>query len=352
MREKHQHNVSVIMLFFMVTMLLSSCLDEVVFNTDIAKDRLNIQGQYTDDSTDQVVEIRKTANFEENSPNTGDPIRDAEVYVLENGIKRIDFNYTSGGLYKSFTKGKVGNSYQLIVKYKGEEYKSTTHIMQSNQKIDNVTAIGVIQPVVLSTGKVGIKNICEVNLNTSLFDGKKPINAFYRFSNTHQFADMPFMGVPKTCYVSDRSDLGKIIVLKGNDFVDYKVKDEKIFTVNHDYRFTYNYLLKVDQYSIDSTTTDYYSKLQELVKLDRSIFDPLLGTIFTNISASSPEKNPFGYFSVASKESYYILTNTLKLGFNAEFYCTPFNSQSRPRECENCLLFPASSTIKPSYWPI
>jgi hypothetical protein len=347
-------NYRLIIYMILLTNVLSSCLNEFTFNTDISKDRLNIQGQFTNDSTDQVIEVRKASNFQESSPNIGDAIPDAEVYVLENGTKRIDFKYTADGLYKTKVVGSIGKSYQMFVKYQGEEYKSTSHIMQANQKIEGARAYGVKEEIVLSTGKVGTKNTCKINITTRLNDGVKPINAFYRFFTMYQFEEEDIRFAPlRTCFVEHRSDAGKIILLKGKDFANNKVEDLRLFSVDHDFKFLYNYLMRIEQYSVDSITSQYYSNLQELVKPDRSIFDPPPGAIPSNLSASSPEKQPFGYFGVASKESFYILTNSVKLGFNGESYCrqpgTSFNN--RRKECIDCRLFPLSSTTKPSFWP-
>jgi hypothetical protein len=274
---------------------------------------------------------------------------------LENGTKRINFIYSENGLYKTKIVGEIGKTYQLFVKYKGEEYKSTSHTMQSNAKIENARLSGIKESIVLANGKVGTKNVCQVNLTTKLNDGKKPIKAFFRFFTMYQFnEDDPRTAPPlRTCYVEHRSDAGRVFTLDGTEFAGNKVEDILAFKVDHDYKFLINYLMRIDQFSVDDVTYEYFRKLQELVKPDRSIFDPPPGAVPTNISTSNPENQPFGFFSVASKEIFYVTTNSLKLGFNGESYCripgVSFNN--RRRECNDCRLFPFSTTERPAFWP-
>jgi hypothetical protein len=351
---KFIHKIYFFTLFVVLT--TSSCLEEVVYSNDNTYDRLNISGQFTNELTDQIIEIRKVSNFVQGNPVIGDPVTDAEVYVLENNTRRINFTYTSNGIYSVKDAGKVGNSYKLVVKQGGQEYNSTPHIMQANSKIESARLVPVKESILNSSGTIVTKNTCNVRITSKLSDGKKPLNVYYRFFSMYEFVEDDIRVAPflRTCYIEHRNDAGKITTLAGKDFKDNKAEDFKIYSVDHDYKFFYKYLVRVEQYSLDSASYDYWSKIQELVKPDRSIFDAPPGRVLNNITTSNPELQPFGYFSVASKEEFYLNTNSTKLGFPAESYCrlpgVPFNQ--RRRECVDCRLFQNSSTTKPSFWPL
>jgi hypothetical protein len=344
--------------FFTLLLALttSSCLEEVVYSNDNTYNRLNISGQFTNVATDQNIEIRKVSNFVQGNPVVGDPVIDAEVFVLENNTKKINFTYTANGIYTSKEIGKVGNSYKLVVKQGGQEYTSTSHIMQGNAKIESARLLPVKESILNTAGTIVTKNTCNVRISTKLNDGTKPMNVFYRFFSMYEFVEDDIRVAPllRTCYIETRNDLGKIITLSGKDFANDKLEDYKIYSIDHDYKFYYKYLVRIEQFAVDSTTYNYWNKIQDLTKPDRSIFDAPPGSIINNITATNPENQPFGFFSVASKEEYYLNTNSAKLGFNAESYCrlpgVPFNQ--RRRECVDCRLFQNSTTTRPSFWPL
>jgi hypothetical protein len=343
-------------IILLTSILGVSCLNEVEYNNDSSYDRLNISGQFTNDTTEQSVEIRKVSNFVLGNPTIGEPIIDAEVYILENNTKRINFNYTANGLYKSKIAGLVGNSYKLTVKHNGIEYTSDAQIMQKNVKIESARLVPVKENIINNVGNVTTKNTCTVRITTKLNDGGKPINVFYRFFSMYEFVeDDPRLAPPiRTCFIEHRNDLGKLFTVAGKDFANNKLEDYKIYSVDHDYKFFYKYLIRIEQYSIDSTSYDYWTKVQELTKPDRSIFGPPPGPISTNIHTVDPKNQPFGFFTVSSKESFYLHTNSSKLGFVAENYCRVpgVSFQNRRRECIDCRLFSNSTTTMPPFWPL
>jgi hypothetical protein len=343
-------------IIILLSIIASSCLDEISYNNDTIYNRININGQFTNDSTEQTVEIRKVSNFGQGSPSIGDPIVDAEVFVLENKNKRIDFIYTENGIYKTNIAGTIGNNYQLIVKQNGKEYSSDIQTMQQNAKIESARLEPVKESIILSSGNIGVKNTCTVRITTNLNDGKKPINVFYRFFSMYEFPEEDVRLAPplRTCFIEHRNDIGKLNILTGKDFSNNRLEDYKIYTVDHDYKFYYKYLIRIEQYAIDSASFSYWDKVKELTKPDRSIFDPPAGPINSNIKSTDPKDQPFGFFTVSSKEIFYLHTNSTKLGFVGENFCrvpgVTFNN--RRKECIDCRLFPKSTTTMPPFWPL
>jgi hypothetical protein len=350
-------NLKVYYISLILCLVAASCVEEANFENNKEKyDTLNISGQFTNDSTVQSVEIRKVSNIALGKPTIEDPISNAQVYVLENNTNRIDLNITSNGIYTTNIKGKIGNSYQLIVKYKGQTYTSASQVMLPNAKIESARLVPEKESIILFGGNIGSKNNCTVRISTGLYDGQKPINALYRFYSVYEFVEDDARITPalRTCYVADRSDIGKITPLSGKNFASNRLEDYKIFSVEHSYKFYYKYLIRVEQYAVDSASYNYWTKVRELVNPTRSVFDPPPGYASSNISSSDSDNPPYGYFTVASKEDYYLNTNSAKLGFNAESYCRPpgIDYENRKIECINCTLFPNSTTIRPSFWPL
>ncbi|MCP9766675.1 DUF4249 domain-containing protein [Lacihabitans sp. LS3-19] len=118
---------------------VSSCIDPIKVSVDASKSYLIVDGIISDLDEQQVISIfrtNKAANFASSeftatiAPKSDDifPVKEATVWVMENGSNKIDLFEYEPGYYKTppgFV-GKVGSEYALFFTTKeGEKYHST-----------------------------------------------------------------------------------------------------------------------------------------------------------------------------------------------------------------------------------
>ena len=146
--------------------------------------------------------------------------------------------------------------------------------------------------------------------------------------------------------------LSTIIPAAGQVNVDKHIDCLLYTSVNHDYRFLYQFGFQIDQYAIDQNAFEYWNQVQKLTNIKSSIFDPPPGVLKSNIESKTDVfEQVFGYFTVGSKVTKRVFTSSVKLKLGGQFFCNiTFGARRRP-ECIDCRLFQGSSTVRPSYWP-
>ena len=170
-----------LILFFLPIFILisiSSCQKVIELDLNDENEKIVIEGIVNKDSTEHYVFVRKTINFDDNSPLP--TIDNAIVTLSDNFGNSQTLNLFASGIYKTTNFiGVEGRTYTLSVTVDGTTYTSNS-TMPNNVTIDSLMlqefSFGVEPvyfPIPVRVDPVGVKNYYNFNLykNNKRIDG-------------------------------------------------------------------------------------------------------------------------------------------------------------------------------------
>jgi hypothetical protein len=111
------------------------------------------------------------------------------------------------------------------------------------------------------------------------------------------------------------------------------------------------YCFHVTQYSITQSEYDYWARVNELVSIEGTLFDPPPGSISGNlVDVNNDQGRVQGYFSIAAAKSKRLFAVVSDQGFFPEQPCSLNFRDESPEKCSDCLKINGSSYQRPSYW--
>lgn len=117
--------------------LLASCEDVIEINLPQGKTLLAVDGGITTLNRPDTVRLTLTAPYFENKPATA--VIEASLTISDNEGNKETLRQVSNGNYIINMRGKVGNTYTLTIKYKGEEYEAVTQV----KRISTIDSLAV-----------------------------------------------------------------------------------------------------------------------------------------------------------------------------------------------------------------
>jgi hypothetical protein len=346
--------IAILSAMIITIVTIYGCISEIEYSADDPPNSINISGLITNELEDQEVEIKKVVSLEQGATVVGDPISDATVTIIDSKNNKYALPYTSKGIYTTKLKFVVGEKYKLVVNHQNKVYESKFEELQKPVPIDSINLTYFEESAVAQNGTVVKNKKLGVNLFTKLHDGNKPVYTYYRVGGQFEFKEDEIRIAPflRTCFISTQFDFGNLLALNGADYPNNVIKDKRLLATNYDYRFAFNFGFRIDQFVVNESTYRYWNNLSQIVKPDRSIFDPPPGFVKSNIiCTTNPSEEVYGSFTVASKSSVWKFTNSNRLKVPMTPYCNQFGFNFRPLECRDCRTIPGSTTDKPSYWP-
>jgi hypothetical protein len=126
-------NIQIKRTFFYIIIFLvfftSSCKEKIDIKLKETYVRLVIDGGVTDETKRHTVKISETSNY---FSGDAQPKVSGAVVTISDGVYVVTLTETSAGIYQtdSTYKGDIGKTYTLNIKYKNEEYISSSLLKQ------------------------------------------------------------------------------------------------------------------------------------------------------------------------------------------------------------------------------
>ena len=297
--------------------ILVSCYKPYNANVDSNKKILVIDGLITNENTSYQIRLSYASPFD--SSGTGQPAYASSVNITDDLGNSYSFNDFGNGYYNSDPLqfiGNPGSTYTLhIITADGERYESDPQRLYYGSYNDSVYAeFGYQETLSDITGLkeyshgatilTDIKNgsqtlphfrfttdlltqyinvVChpfgscddyycwqleDANINVNLTGGKYSTNSVY--VNKHSL-----------CFINDDLSCFSLIY-----FQPYMISSRTIF---------------LNQYVLNNEAYSYYTKIDELIRSEGKIFDPIATQIDGNIHClSHPENKVFGFFEAST----------------------------------------------------
>jgi len=112
--------------------------------------------------------------------------------------------------------------------------------------------------------------------------------------------------------------------------------------------FSEGYYATIYQQSISDAAFEYWSRTNQLINRNGSIFEAPSGKISTNLyNVDNAKDEVFGFFFATESNFRRIYISPEKAGYPRS-HCPPIGGHSLL--CDNCLCWPNSTAIKPDWW--
>ena len=266
---------------------------------------------------------------------------------------RVVANDESEGVYEAELATTPGVSYTLNVSTPdGQNITSTPTVApQSTIGIDSLDFAISKEERFNNEGFLITTEFVNVLADLNLTGAQRPFLR-WRATGEYQFQeDARFLLNPKTCYVKESIDFNNLPILNTQEVATDRVDDLQILTTLLNERFLITYLFNVFQYTVTEDELKYWEKVEELVNIDGTLFDPPPGAIVGNLNAENDdEARVQGYFSVVAEVSDRLFVDVAQKGGFAITTCTRGFMQENPAKCDDCLTINNSSLVRPPYW--
>ena len=353
--------------------LLVSCYKPYDANIDAKEKILVVEGMITNEPASYNIRLSYAMPFY--SGDASEPVRSANVYVSDDLGNNFPFPESAGGYYKSdplqFT-GIPGRTYTLNIETAdGEIYGSDSQRLSPGYQPDTVFAIADYQQTISRFNEVyttirGAKILLNIRSDSDTlpnFRFTSSLVRLYGYSITRSLVDYPLY-----CWDTDNTVLDINLAHKdySNDFFSVNQHavyfvDNKIFFEGWEYLLspqqpftaipTYSRqlypithrILYLDQYSLNNETYLYYKSMDEQLRSEGKLFDPIAVQLRGNIHCTSnPGNETFGFFEASS-----VNRTAYKIGFRAfnDQYSVTKVPYILPNEPHGCLV-----DIVPPFW--
>jgi hypothetical protein len=347
-------------LFFFLLITFLGCIEPFDVSYDINTSDIVITGIITDKEPARV-QVTKPAP----SPFTANiniaKVSGALVTLLDNLGNVDSLSEVSEGVYLGKVKGVVGRNYHIRVMLPDEQIiESIPQLLKPCPSIDNLTIEQVSE-----SKSVGSQTIAVSGLNLNLYMNRDDtVSGFYKWKTkgTYKiYSAYDFFKEEPPCYVTLEDDLSVVLGESIANDADLIVQNIRFLVPNS--TFAEGQSIEVSQYSMTESAYDYWRKIDEQQKNIGSIFDPpptqIVGNLFHQ---TNQEAVVMGFFEVSSVKKKRIFVDRLDfpsftvstdLGINSRCFAPPgwLGPWVAPSYCEDCVLIPNSTKIKPPYWP-
>lgn len=368
---------SVNIIFFILALLITSCISQFIPQTNESKELLIVEGMITDQPGTNSVILTKSMPLGQKS--NANPVTGCIVMVSDDRGMKVQFTETTPGLYipPSSFHGETGRFYTMEIQTSSAagrlNYKSYPVEMKPVPPIDSIYYEKVaIQSQALSDIE---KEGCQIYINAH-----DPTDQckFYRweYNETWQI-EIPYTVPNKICWLTSNStaiNVKSTSTLAENRVNKYPL--DFISTVTD--RLNLKYSILVKQYSLNEDEFSYWEKLQKMAEQVGGLYDMIPSSVPSNIYCiDDPNESVLGYFSVSAssskrifiKDNFKGLTNFYSTdkciadtifgggpiqGLNTSLwilidnFMPPYRVITYSKGCYDCTL--RGTNIKPEFW--
>ena len=358
-----------LILFLLTAFIFSACLDEITLPNPIdLEESVAIQGSLIKGDPSRVdVFVSRLSNL--TGVNLPKAILDADVFIINEEGTELLLDNINSGYYEleipannSNFNVEVNKQYQLKVVANGNTYISSLEMMLPVPQISSLGVNLVDREVINQAGVVVVKNNIEFYVNTPLVTPgtNDKTRMIWQLEGTYKLSDTPAESCrptsndpldPKICYLTDKINLDKVVVLDGtklnaNDLVEYPIYEGGI-----NFRFSEGYYMTFFQRSLTSGAFKYWEDTNEMLQRTGSIFEAPAGKIESNFTnPDNPEEEIFGYFYASQEDTSRIFIDPVSVDFPATNCPIFYDPLSGEGHCCDCLKLEGSTTLKPSFW--
>ncbi len=341
--NRHQH----IIFIATVLLLLQGCIDTISLDfLETDNEYLIIDAEIRDSDRRHVVNIKlnsdQTENFRANLP-----VEDAEVHIIKDGSKRIDFSHRDNGDYISLNVDfEIGSSYQLNVNYQDVLYQSTPELLNASMPFGELHTEITREKFLNAANNVVDLNFINLLHNMQIPADEKVylryrLDGIYAYEQLVTAVDFD----PVTCYVREVIDFDNISIASNENLFNGELKNHQVFKKKIDFRFAHNYCMKVYQERISETAHEFWENVIYEYTRTGDIFETPPGILRGNIQeTSATDRSAIGLFSMIAVDSISYLISPVEAGL-PDSECGRFGQLAE--SCLNCLLIPKSSLSKP-----
>lgn len=161
--------------------------------------------------------------------------------------------------------------------------------------------------------------------------------------------------ITRSCYISGFENIRNLKLFDpSKDQSGNSVFTQDLFEPTFDFKFAEGYYIQVITETLNQAVYDYFEKIEEVISLSGSMFDPPAGRIQGNITnLTNDESTVYGYFYFTEQDttSQFVERN-LDI---QDFFCLRDFRGPPPETCMDCTAWERegeSVTIfRPSFWP-
>lgn len=349
-------NRSIYIITICFCFFLSACIDEISLNIDTDRQFIIVQGQVSDRLDMHQVSLAFSPIIGVGNDNILTPISGASVSLSGDDNTTVVFTESTDepGTYEAFTATIPGVSYSLEVNTPdGSQIRSNPTVApRSSVDIEALDfEISTIESF-NALGNLVSTEFVDVNVSLDLTGTDRP-SLRWRLDGEYQYLERGRMLLnPRTCYIKETTDFNNIAIINTEEVAGDVVENRQIYSTLLNQKFNLIYCFHVFQYTLTEEEYDYWNRIEQLVNIDGTLFDPPPGSIVSNlVDISNDASRIQGYFSVVGETSKRLFVDITQKGSFAESECIDgFGGRNNPPRCSDCPSIPGSSLVKPEYW--
>jgi len=298
---------SYIIIVIISCITLVSCYKPYDKSIDTNGKILVINGLITNQKASYRIHLSYVVPFD--SSGTGQPAYASNVHITDEKDNYYAFHELGNGYYASdslqFT-GNPGSTYTLHINMvDGERYESDPQVLYPSSYSDSVYAEFDTQETLSKiTGMIILSHGANILANI-----KKESDNISRFRFTTNLVTQYVSPGPSYCWQTENANPN--INLTGRDYsTDSASVNKHAICFIDDYLFRWvsdttvmvaNRIIYLNQYTLNNEAYLYYNNIDELLRSDGKLFDPIATQLVGNIKClTTPDKKVFGFFEAAS----------------------------------------------------
>jgi len=313
--------------------LLTSCYEPYFQDTDLENSVLVVDGMITDEAVPYHIRLSYATSY--NSGEIKQPVGSATVFVTDTLGNNYPFSESTSGDYVSDPAefaGIPGNTYTLhIITKEGVTYMSESQLLYPEVYPDSVYAAYAFEEILdNSTGSIVTKSGADIltdigNRADTLLRFRytadlvtqylyvieldfQPPMYFYCWQTRDANSDINLTGEKYSvdtasinnhivCFIEDADHCYARTYLNGSSGI-FKTDYYQFFEV-------YNRIIYINQYSLNSEAYAYYSSIDEQLRSEGKIFDPIAIQLNGNIKCiTNTGKKALGFFETSSVSNF------------------------------------------------
>jgi hypothetical protein len=313
------------LIFIAITGLFISCYKP--YDADISTDKrvLVVNGMITNETASYKVQLSYAMPFD--SSGSGIPVTSAKIFITDSPGNIYFFNEKGKGYYASdslqFT-GIPGNIYTLhITTPGGDRYKSDPQKLFPGVQPDSVYAeFGFKETLSRNTGLyelthganilIDIKNQADT-LPHFLIKADNVIQYIYTVCPIYQFCSTYYcwqtinattdINLTGEGFSLNTASVNKheICFIDDNLYCIGLTYDQGVSTTEYNKYMVHHRIIFLKQYTLNNETYLYYKRMNEQLRSDGKLFDPIAVQLSGNIRCvTDPDKQAFGFFEASS----------------------------------------------------
>lgn len=338
--------------FFLGLFIMSGCIDEITFDSEMTSGQLVISGGVYDHPGPYSLELALT-NAATALPM---PVSGAEIYLVDGEGNRERYVEIESGIYEAAgnsVTGKRGETYHIEISLPdGRTYQSIPETMPVlNGRTEVIVEPGFLQEPSASGRMMDIPHIF-VSANTFIPETDETLYLKWDVESVYAFREWqhphPLAPPAKTCYFTQATNPQTISQISSDLIRSNRIENKPLVSkrVVSD-QFYIRHVFSVILTSVTESRYDYWDQVDQLINRSGTIFDVPPATVPGNIRSNEIENEiVLGYFEAAAKDTSHSFITRADLPF---FVGNPCPGSGFPG-CRDCLELENSSLERPPYF--